>query len=135
MTKGYINRWKPRKDPDENLIDYWFCEYAKDAAYWPTQELTEIDAMHFNRGITIPSSLGGSYTIVDFHVEEFSPDHFVIFAHSPFIVSEPGASNVKHQCPIAHIAMTPIHAPRSLVSSGLQLPNPLRLASDLESPL
>ncbi|MHB1937481.1 MAG: hypothetical protein ACYCOR_12965 [Acidobacteriaceae bacterium] len=60
MMKGYINRWKSSEDPDENLIDYWFCEYAKDAAYWATRELAEIDAMHFNRGITIPSSFGGT---------------------------------------------------------------------------
>lgn len=93
--KGYINRWKSREDPNENLIDYWFCEYAKDAAYWATRELAEIDAMHFNRGITIPSLLGGNYMIFDFQVEEFAADHFVIFANAPFIVTERGTRNAE----------------------------------------
>lgn len=93
--KGYINRWKSREDPNENLIDYWFCEYAKDAAHWATRELAEIDTMHFNRGITIPSSLGGNYTIFDFQVEEYAPDHFVIFANAPFIVTERGTGNAE----------------------------------------
>jgi hypothetical protein len=97
MTKGYINRWESRKDPNENSIDYWFCEYAKDAAYWPTRELAEIDAMHFNRGITIPSALGGSHTIFDFQVEEFATDHFVIFAIAPFIVTERGTGDAEHR--------------------------------------
>jgi hypothetical protein len=95
MMKGYINRWKSREDPNENLIDYWFCEYAKDAAYWATRELAEIDAMHFNRGITIPSLTGGNYMIFDFQVEEFAPDHFVIFANAPFIVTERGTRNAE----------------------------------------
>ena len=95
MKKGYISRWEPRKDSSEHLIDYWFCECAKDAAYWPTHELAEIDAMHFNARITIPSSLGGSYTIFDFQVEEFATDHFVVFANAPFIVTECGTTSAE----------------------------------------
>jgi hypothetical protein len=62
----------------------------------PIRELAEIDAMHFNRCITIPSSLDGSYTIFDFQVEEFATDHFVIFANAPFIVTERGTRNAEH---------------------------------------
>lgn len=82
-----------RDDPNKNLIDYWFCEYAKDAAYWVTRELADINVMRFNRGITIPSLFGGSYTIFDFQVEEFAADQFVIFAEAPFIVTERGTGN------------------------------------------
>jgi len=88
--KGYIVRWKSRKEDDHRTIDYWFSESFENAAAWFTQELAEIDVLHFNQGITIPSALGGSYVLREFQIEEYEPGKFVVWCEGPFIVSKPG---------------------------------------------
>lgn len=105
MLKAYIHNWEPAPDPDKNLMHYWFCEAAKDAACWGSQESAEIDAICYNGlGVTIPSSQGGSYLIRDFQVEEFAPDRFVIYANAPFIRAERGVMSVRQRSREDHVS-------------------------------
>jgi hypothetical protein len=89
IRKGYIRKWEKPKDPDSDLSGTtYFCEFAKDAAYWDNREIAESDCRIFNHGITIPSAEGGSFLIQNFDIEEFQPGIFVIFCHAPFQYTE-----------------------------------------------
>lgn len=87
--KGYVSRWQKRERPDENIMDYWFCSRAENAAVWDTREGAENDCVLFNRHqIVIPSSNGGPYVCRDFKIEERAPGEFVVYCVAPFIVKE-----------------------------------------------
>ena len=94
IRKGYINRWESRAYSENQMMDYWFCEFAKDAAYWNSREEAEMDVALYNRGISIPSAQGGIYTIRDFQVEEHSPGVFLIFCEAPLAGVERSESYV-----------------------------------------
>ncbi len=84
--KGYLVRWKIRAG-DDQTIDYWFSTSPRDGATWPARESAEVHVGDFNqKGVTIPSSLGGGHTIHDFTVEEREDGKFVVFCEAPFIV-------------------------------------------------
>jgi len=86
MLKGYISRWETREDPKDPLIDYWFTSNPDSAAYWETKEEADADCrVIFNRGISIPSALGGTYVCRDFKAEERKSDEFIVFCEAPFI--------------------------------------------------
>jgi hypothetical protein len=91
IRKGYINRYKSR-EPNHEIVGYWFCDFAKDAAHWDTQESAAFALSLFNRGIEIPSCDGGIYSCRDFKVEEFATDQFVIYCEAPFTYTEHGTS-------------------------------------------
>lgn len=91
--KAYLHDWKRRDDGRHPGMDYGFCEFAKDAAYWPMRELAQLDCDHvFNGKITIPSLTGAIHVLDNFAVEEFG-DRFVVFCSGPFIYRERGVSN------------------------------------------
>jgi hypothetical protein len=86
MFKGYISRWESRKAPETHILDYWFTSNPNSAWYWETKEEAESDCrVIFNRGIEIPSSLGGTYMCRDFKVDERKTNEFVVFCEAPFI--------------------------------------------------
>ncbi len=86
MQKGYICRWEREKPPNDNRNIYHFCLLPKDAAYWPTRGLAEIECLDLNRGVTIPS--GGTYVCANFQVEENEADRFLIYCEAPFVFEE-----------------------------------------------
>jgi hypothetical protein len=88
--KANIRRWE--RDKDGENITYWFCEFAKDAARWETMVAAQNARSVLNIGVTIPSCQGGTHGIRNFDVEEFPPDHYVIFCHGPFIYVACGSS-------------------------------------------
>jgi hypothetical protein len=86
LQKGYINRWKPRNDPRGNRVDYWFCEFAKNAAYWDTEDSAQRDCSLF-QGMEFITPFG-TYICRDFHVEQFGPNQYVVWCEAPFAGSE-----------------------------------------------
>ena len=82
MSKAYIHSWKPDVPPNDNRNVYTFCSKAEVAAAWPLREFAEVERMELNRGVTIP--YGGLYVCREFHVEERTPEEFVIYCEIPF---------------------------------------------------
>lgn len=95
MSKGYIQRWKDRKEPgtvvDEVIpkTDYWFTADSANAAHWASKEAADIDCGLFNRAnIEIPSLNGGTHICTDFKSEERAPGEFVVFCEAPFVPAD-----------------------------------------------
>ena len=85
LLKGYISQWKTRKEPEANVIDYWFCSRPQNAAFWGTKQAAEDDCALFNlHHIVIDSSEGGRFICHDFKTEERAPGEFVIYCMAPF---------------------------------------------------
>jgi hypothetical protein len=82
MQKGYICAWEPGAPPNDNRKIYAFCPEAKDAFYWPTHYLAEIECLDLNEGVTIPS--GGTYICTNLQIEEEGPEKFLIYCEAPF---------------------------------------------------
>jgi hypothetical protein len=89
--KAYLHRWE--RDKEENNITYWFCEFAKDAANWVTLESAENARNILNIGVNIQSFQGDTHTLRNFEIEEFSPNHYVICCHGPFIYQARGSAS------------------------------------------
>ena len=70
--KAYLWKWGPRETPEGPTTDYWFCEFAKDAAYWESRQLAENAVSILNIGVRIPSIQGGIHSLRNFAIEEFS---------------------------------------------------------------
>jgi hypothetical protein len=81
MQKVYVCKWERDVAPNDDRFIYQFCTEAKDAAYWNSRYLVEVDCLELNRGVTIPS--GGTYLCKNFQVEQESPDRFVICCEAP----------------------------------------------------
>lgn len=88
MQKGYICRWERDIAPNDNRNIYHFCSLAKDAAYWPTRYLAEVECLDLNRGVTMPPN--GTYLCTNFQVEEEATDKFLIYCEAPFDVLKSG---------------------------------------------
>ena len=97
IRRGYVHRWKKRDAPLGSRTDYWFCEFAKDAAYWDTREAVQHACDIFNLGIEIPSAQGGIHVCRNFEVEEVSATHFVVFCEAPFVVTNGSGKSVESQ--------------------------------------
>ena len=89
--KAYLHRWE--RDEDGRNITYWFCEFAKDAAHWETAVAAENARSILNIGVNIQSFQGGQHTLRNFDLEEFAPDHYVIFCSGPFIYQARGSGD------------------------------------------
>lgn len=92
MSKGYIQRWKDRKEPSivpgEVIVktDYWFTANSANAAHWASKEAADIDCGLFNRAnIEIPSLNGGAHICTNFESEERAPGEFVVYCEAPFV--------------------------------------------------
>jgi hypothetical protein len=70
VRKAYVHRPVAKEEQEGDRKQYRFCEFAKDAWHWTTNESAERARGVFNMGIEIPSAKGGIYTIKDFNVEE-----------------------------------------------------------------
>ena len=97
LRRGYIHRWKKCDVPQDHRIDYWFCEFAKDAAYWDTKEAAQHACDIFNVGIEIPSAHGGIYACRNFEVEKVSAIYFVEFCEAPFVVTNTSGTSARSQ--------------------------------------
>jgi hypothetical protein len=89
--KAYVWKWERRETPGGHTTDYWFCEFAKDAAYWESCESAENAVSMLNIGVRIPSIHGGIHSLRNFTLEPFE-DKFVIYCSGPFIYSERGTA-------------------------------------------
>jgi hypothetical protein len=90
--KAYIRGWERKAPPEEKEINYWFCEFAKDAAIWETALQAEQARSILNIGVATPSHQGGIRSPRNFSVEAFA-NKFVISGSGPFIYTGRGSSN------------------------------------------
>jgi hypothetical protein len=96
MRRGYIHRWEKRDASESYRTDYWFCEFAKDGAYWDTREAAQHACDIFNLGIEIRSAHGGIHVCRNFEVEEVSAIHFVVFCEAPFVVTNTSGTSTEN---------------------------------------
>ena len=89
--KAYLHRWE--RDEEDRNISYWFCEFAKDAAHWESLRSAENARDILNIGVSIPSFEGGQYTLRNFEIEEFAPNHYVLCCYGPHIYQARGSGS------------------------------------------
>jgi hypothetical protein len=84
MLKVYVHRLQPVQEGDRWRDDVYFGSSREGAWYWEDVDQAEDACRELSRGTVIQSSLGGTYVLTDFNVEQIAPSEFSICCEGPF---------------------------------------------------
>jgi hypothetical protein len=98
MAKAFINRWKQRDKPEDDITDFWFTSNPESAACWETKEHAESECTLFDLfSIKIPTAEGGTYVCRGFRTEGRKSGEFVIFCEGPFVAQQQVGRSLKEK--------------------------------------